>query len=64
MRYITVILIYMEVPLLCRNGTLNDPDYVNAETSLGLLTTNNRFMAQSNLNYALGEHLAYLYLCV
>ena len=30
-----------EVPLLCRNGTLKDPDCVNAMASLGLLITVN-----------------------
>ena len=30
-----------EVPLLCRNGTLKDPDYVNAVASIGLLITVN-----------------------
>ena len=30
-----------EFPLLCRNGTLKDPDYVNAVVSIGLLITVN-----------------------
>ena len=30
-----------KVPLLCRNGTLKDPDYVNAVAYLGLLITVN-----------------------